>query len=198
MPKKVDHKERRLAFTEAAIEVIAERGLDALRLVDVARAAGVTTGSLTHYFNDKDQLVAAALDHVIAESIRQIAETQGDLIATLAVFLPLEGRSQRAARVWLAFFGRSIGNETLTEVHRHYYEEFHRTLVDRLRLSEPQIAPENRAPVADIIIALIDGILVRATLDPAGWPADRQMEHMRLALAPLLARPVEREKETTS
>ncbi|MBD3668977.1 MAG: TetR family transcriptional regulator, partial [Kangiella sp.] len=58
MPKKVDHKERRRAFTEAAIEVIAERGLDALRLVDVARAAGVTTGSLTHYFNDKDQSVA--------------------------------------------------------------------------------------------------------------------------------------------
>ena len=87
MPKKVDPIERRKLFAEAAISVIAEKGLENLRLVDIAREAGLTTGSLTHYFNDKDQVVAAALDHVIETALAQANSTEDGLIPALLAVL---------------------------------------------------------------------------------------------------------------
>src|SRR5690606_7429774 len=64
MPKKIDHDERRRDIARAAIAVIGEQGIDNTRLVDVARAANATTGTITHYFEDKDAVLLAALDQV--------------------------------------------------------------------------------------------------------------------------------------
>ena len=180
MPKKVNPIERRKLFAEAAISVIAEKGLENLRLVDIAREAGLTTGSLTHYFNDKDQVVAAALDHVIETALAQANSTEDGLIPALLAFLPLDRDGHAAARVWLAFFSQSIGRPSLSCMHRQYYEEFVEALV-RILSSIPALkshTPDALTMTANLLIALVDGILVRATLDPQGWPPARQVEHL--------------------
>ncbi len=186
MPKKVDHRERRHAFAQAAIKIIGTQGLDAVRLVDVAREAGVTTGSLTHYFNDKDQLIAAALEEVIARAHRQGKRVEGSSILDVtSAFLPLDEEGQLAARVWLAFFAQALSSDTLAQIHRQYYDEFQTNLVERL--SAVGNAPEEQLTMlADAIIAIVDGILVRATLDPDGWPARKQLDHLSLMLRSLL------------
>ncbi|HAH08970.1 MAG TPA: TetR family transcriptional regulator, partial [Alphaproteobacteria bacterium] len=48
MPKQVDHELQRQSISQAALSVIAAQGLEAARLRDVAEAAGVTTGAVTH------------------------------------------------------------------------------------------------------------------------------------------------------
>lgn len=186
MPKKVDHTERRQAFAQAAIEVIGKQGLDAVRLVDVARVAGVTTGSLTHYFNDKDQLIAAALEEVIAQAHRRGNEDAGSLFEAAAAFLPLDESGQLAARVWLAFFDQALTSDTLADIHRQYYDEFQASLVDRL-MKESDAPKDRLIMLADAIIAIVDGLLVRATLDPNGWPAQKQLDHLNLMLRSLLS-----------
>ena len=40
--------------------------------------------------------------------------------------------------------------------------------------------------LADAIIAMVDGLLVRATMDPEGWPARKQFEHQDVMLRSLL------------
>lgn len=196
MPKKVDPTERRKTFTLSAIDVIAEKGLEAVRLKDIAKASGVTTGSLTHYFNDKDQVIAAALDEVVTSALHQANRPGIPLIDMLAAFLPLDAKSQKAARVWLAYFGRAIGNPTLSDMHRQYYAEFQSQLIERLK-REPTIPAERRALVADAAIAIVDGLLVRATLDPENWPAEKQLDHLKLLLAPLLKEPLPQQSEIT-
>jgi len=185
MPKRVDHTERRRAFANAAIEVIGTRGLDAVRLVDVARVAGATTGSLTHYFNDKDQLIAAALEEVIAQASKRGEQSSGGILEMVATFLPIDEEGQLAARVWLAFFDRALTSDTLTAIHRQYYNEFQESLVERLSL-EITAPRERLTMLADAIIAIVDGLLVRATLDPEGWPAHKQLDHLDLMLRSLL------------
>ena len=55
------------------------------------------------------------------------------------------------------------------------------------RLSASGNAPEEQLTMlADAIIAIVDGILVRATLDPDGWPARKQLDHLSLMLRSLL------------
>ncbi len=185
MPKKVDHTERRRTFANAAIEVIGTQGLDAVRLTDVARVAGATTGSLTHYFNDKDQLIAAALEEVISQASQRGARASGSILEMVSSFLPLDEEGQLASRVWLAFFDRALTSDTLAAIHRQYYDEFQSSLIERLSL-ESSAPREQLAMLADAIIAIVDGLLVRATLDPEGWPARKQIDHLDLMLRSLL------------
>jgi len=49
----------------AAVEEIAERGFERARLVDIAKRAGVTVGSIYTWYRDKTDLFTAALDHAI-------------------------------------------------------------------------------------------------------------------------------------
>jgi AcrR family transcriptional regulator len=52
---------RRLQALEAAVEVIAERGLGDTRVADIARRAGLSPGLLLYYFKSKDDLLTEAL-----------------------------------------------------------------------------------------------------------------------------------------
>lgn len=187
MPKKVDHTERRKTFAEAAIAVIAEKGLENLRLIDVARKAGTTTGSLTHYFDDKDQVIAAALDYVVEAALKAERDPNNTLVMRLATFLPLDEEGRAASRVWLAFFSQSLGRPTLSDMHCQYYEEFVERLVGHLS-KDPALrncSAEAREMKANLLITLVDGLLVRATLDPRNWPAKRQLEHLEAGVAAL-------------
>ena len=62
---------------DAAVDVLAQHGYAGFRTADVAIAAGVSRGALTHHYPTKDELVLAALEHVFrkaAERGRQRAD----------------------------------------------------------------------------------------------------------------------------
>ena len=62
MPKIVDHGERRAELSAVAAQVIAARGLEAATIREIAQASGYSKGVVEHYFDDKEQLISAALD----------------------------------------------------------------------------------------------------------------------------------------
>lgn len=55
---------RRRALTEAAFDLIAERGVGGLRIRDVAAQVGVNNATLHYYFPTKEQLIAAVIEFV--------------------------------------------------------------------------------------------------------------------------------------
>ncbi|HEU4539389.1 MAG TPA: TetR/AcrR family transcriptional regulator [Polyangiaceae bacterium] len=57
-------EQRRLDLLEAAYEVVAEKGLEGLRTRDVAARAGVNVSTLHYYFDTKEALLVALVDHV--------------------------------------------------------------------------------------------------------------------------------------
>lgn len=188
MPKIVDHAEQRRNIAAAAADVIDVAGLDGLRLRDVAARADVTTGAVTHYFDGKDALLAATMDLIVARILeKQKAPTGGTvdgLVGLAAEFLPLDAQSRRDWRAWLAFWGRAIHDETLRAKHRAYYEVITGSLADTLAPRGRRAGKPQRA-LADAIVAAIDGIGTRATLEPEDWPPKRQRETLKLLLAPL-------------
>src|ERR671918_1114444 len=54
---------RRLEILEAAMDVIADRGLCETRVADVARRAGTSAALILYYFDSKDRLLTEALTH---------------------------------------------------------------------------------------------------------------------------------------
>src|SRR5207247_9193495 len=117
MPKLVDAVAQRRAIAGAAISVIDDVALDGARLRDVARAANVTTGAVTHYFDGKDAVVKAALEEVVRRILakQERARTKRmdvrTFISQACSYLPLDADGRQEWRVWLAFWGRAIADD---------------------------------------------------------------------------------------
>ena len=62
MPRIVDSEERRSELGAAAARVIARSGIAGATMREVAAEAGWTTGALTHYFADKQELLRFTLE----------------------------------------------------------------------------------------------------------------------------------------
>jgi AcrR family transcriptional regulator len=59
---------------KAAIEEIASMGFERARLVDIAKRADMTAGSVYTWFENKEDLFQAALQHVLTEQLKKNAE----------------------------------------------------------------------------------------------------------------------------
>ncbi|WP_432491553.1 TetR/AcrR family transcriptional regulator [Kineococcus auxinigenes] len=123
MPRLVDHAERRQRIIEAAWHLIADRGLEAATMREIARAAGYANGALTHYFADKEALLRAVYQHVYAATNDRAAEAVEGLrgVDALRAFcrqvLPLEELTLDEARAVLAVWGRLPADEDLAVLH---------------------------------------------------------------------------------
>lgn len=184
----VDHDAQRRAIASAAIDAIDEAGLDGARLKDVAAAAQVTTGAVTHYFDGKDAVLMAAHEEIMRRILdRQSDPLRGDLGEIAAAFLPLDDASRREWRVWLAFCGRAVVNEDLRARHKAYYRAIVERVAERLVAAQRHRVSMARARrQADAVIAAIDGVGFRATLEPEDWPPARQRAVLRMLLEPAL------------
>lgn len=191
MPKKVNHENRRLQLAAAAVEVIARVGIDKLRLTDVAKQVGATTGLVTHYIGDKDAVLVAALDYVAGEMLNH--EMKGtsisDLWLLLFDILPTDKNRRNHWKVWLAFWSRAANNAELANIHQRYNNQFRRSLLkifSQQALVNPTLSAKE---VADAICTTVDGIAANATIEPLNWPATKQKKQLSLMLTPLLGPP---------
>jgi len=189
MPRVVDHDQRRRELALAACDVIARAGLEGATLRDVARQAGCTTGRVSHYFADKQQLLLAALEtatQAVEDRIlhRALADP-GDLRGILTESLPLDEPRRIEWRIWIAFWGAAIGDPDLHREHRGRYDTWRDALVTVLAQTPVPVAA--RADTAETLMIAVDGIGVHATFDVAHWPPHRQLAHLDQALATALA-----------
>jgi AcrR family transcriptional regulator len=183
MPKVVDHDERRTEIVQAAGRLIARHGLMAATVRGIAAEAGYSSGVIDHYFADKDDLLLQAL----AASHRRISGrfdevTRGlrglDAVrALLADNLPTDATRCDETRLEVQFWARSLGDEALMAVQRQEMAGFRRQV--RRHLDEAVADGETAAAVdaddaLERLLALMDGLSVRAVLEPARLTAERQ------------------------
>jgi DNA-binding transcriptional regulator YbjK len=81
---------RRDRIAAAAIDVVAERGVEGLTHRAVAAKADVPLGSTTYHFADRDDLLGAALERAAAENVAELrawgetVDSRADLAAAVA------------------------------------------------------------------------------------------------------------------
>jgi TetR/AcrR family transcriptional repressor of bet genes len=195
MPKLVDHDERRAEIAAAAADAIDRHGLDRVRLVDVARIASCTTGAVSHYFPDKDAVLAAALEHVLSHLTQQAPRSQpwpldpdpvDSMLAVLGEVLPIDEARQRDWRVWIAFCGRAVSTPALATLHRDFYADIQQALANVLGDTGIAGSAADAQQLAVSMVAALDGLGLRATLEPDEWPVERLRSTLSFQLAPLL------------
>jgi len=110
MPKKVDHELRREDVGRAAYLVIAEKGLAAATLREVARKAGMSSALMVHYIKSKDQLLLAAHEYsakLVRRRMQAIEKKHQGLEAFRRIVwesLPHDKERRGIFKLWLGFW----------------------------------------------------------------------------------------------
>src|SRR4051794_41751968 len=119
MPVFVDHEERRRQVVAVASRLIAEAGLDAVTVRDVANAAGCSTAIVSHYFHNKKELLfltyEASIQRATGRSERALGADPGDLRAYLAEIMPLDEERLIEWKIWVAFWARAVSDPEIAE-----------------------------------------------------------------------------------
>lgn len=196
--KTMSYSDRRLEVTEAAWRVIIREGLDRTSMRAIAQELGSSTGVVTHYFRDKDELTLFALERVfenLFEDMKTCAEgRQGTDRLEQMIFaaLPFETTGIPGWQVWVAFLGYAIGREKLIEEHQKRYELLRQIICQEL--AELQAAKLIRADLdltleANALIAIVDGIGTGVVINPEQFSSDQQKYLVQRHIKTLLATP---------
>jgi AcrR family transcriptional regulator len=170
-----DTRERIL---EAACELIAEEGIDDVRIARVAMRAGASTALVHHYFSTREELLEQALIHSFeaAGDERFVddsteATATGRLAAAIRDCLPLPGPQEREWVLWVELWLRAVREPQLRAVAAELYRRYREWLAAAIRagVESGEFKPELEVDeLADLAMALLDGGGVRALIeDPA-------------------------------
>lgn len=171
MPKVVDHEQRRRELVAATWAVVAAEGIEAATVRRIAEEAGCTTGRITHYFADKEEVLVAALRQVHRAAGKRMLAAIGErsgleaLRAVLAEALPLDQERVLEWRVWLAFWGSAATSTSLQAEQHQRYREW-RGLLKRVLATARLSAGIDLDRLVDQIVALVDGFGLQGVLDP--------------------------------
>ncbi|MDQ1059492.1 AcrR family transcriptional regulator [Arthrobacter globiformis] len=187
MPKIVDAAQRRQEIVGAVCRIIATDGLERASLREVAEEAGLAVGSVRHYFDSSDDLLAysfaAVSDRLLARLHTALTglgpaadepDTSGAVLTLLGEFLPLDEERALDACAWLAFRNAArIRPFLAAEADRS-----HRAVAAVVGQVITRLLHEDHATGADAgpqlvtaaehLLATLDGLAMHALLQP-GW-----------------------------
>ncbi|MDG4667186.1 TetR/AcrR family transcriptional regulator [Mycobacterium sp. 236(2023)] len=191
MPKIVDHDERREEILSAAIRVIDTVGLESTTTRAIAHESGYSNGVLSHYFQDKDDILQSILVKTHREFMDRVSDSMrgkdafGRLWAMLMQNLPLDDERRVETLMEITFWPRALSNPVLREFQREAASELLgmlRGLITDVRAAGGLDSDLTDADIAELLISVIDGMSVHAELFPKRLSSTYQKSLMRAQL----------------
>jgi TetR/AcrR family transcriptional repressor of bet genes len=167
---------RRREIARALIRVLAAHGQAGVTVGAVAAEAGVAPGLVHHYFVDKQELYAVAMDTLVDEFRRRAAERGGSdaLSAYADAALALDSNADLvAARAWVGLFAEALSDPAL-------FQKLRRVLDAEVAAIQRRSGDAFSTDVASSVLSFVVGALVFGAFAPrraAGFaaPALRRM-----------------------
>lgn len=175
MPKLGMEPIRRAALVEATIAEIGAAGSLDVTVSAIARRAGVSSALAHHYFGNKEQIFAAAMEQILrdfgAEVRRALSLARTPLGRAEAIIHASFAAScfdPATVSAWMSFYAQAQTNPRALRLLHIYQRRLRSNLASALRgLSGDPLGD------AEMLAALIDGLYIRAALtapdaDPQG------------------------------
>ena len=186
--------ERRAAIIDAAVQIIATRGLAAVTHRAVAREAKVPLAATTYYFASKEEILREALESLSAAEVQRLGKLAEEIAALgsreaagVALAKALVPDPDQGPRAWLAQFEiylEAARNPALRPAVEQRRQAFVKLAVTALRAAGAP-DPEGRAELG---VAGLNGILFNRVRELGEDPQQEMLD--RLAqLFELLLRP---------
>jgi AcrR family transcriptional regulator len=180
-PTNPRQQQRREELAAAVWRVLDGAGFAGLSMRAVAAEMGASTGVVTHYFAGKRDLTTFALellaDHSAARTRRNAGPGLPALRAALLDMLPLDAQSRTANRIWISSWDAALADAGHAADHAQRYRASRSRVRDLVAAAvEDEGQDEGRVDErAEVLHAAVLGLAVQAVLDPAGYPAERQV-----------------------
>ncbi len=183
---------------EAACEIIAEEGIDEVRIARVATRARASSGLVHHYFSTREELLEKALVHSFERAgddrfgdagESAPASAAASLGLAIRECLPFPGQSEREWVLWVELWLRAVREPALRPVAAALYERYRKWLRAMVRAgfeSGEFTLTEDAAKIADIAMAMLDGAGIRAMLADPAMDVEAARDLVAGTLAPLL------------
>lgn len=141
MPKIVDYAAQKQMIGEAAWRVIQREGVENASVRKIAKEAGISSGTLQHYFKTQPQLLEFTMKLVVERVEQRFAVLNEQIIEitlcsaidVLLNFVPVNEEQELEAEVWLALTVKALHDPTLHEISKQTYQSIYETLLAMLQ-----------------------------------------------------------------
>ncbi|PBC95961.1 TetR family transcriptional regulator [Streptomyces sp. Ag82_O1-15] len=172
----------------AAMDMIAERGLEKLTMAALGREVGMSSGHLLYYFHSKDELLLQTLEwsegRLGAERGRLLAArgtARERLDAYVDLYVP-DGHRDPHWTLWLEVWNRSQNADDAARERQVAIESaWHRDLVALIAegVSRGEFRPVDPDRCAARLRALLDGFSIHVAIGLRGTDRERILRHVR-------------------
>lgn len=200
MPRTADpdvQARRRAQLASATLEIVRRDGIDAVSVRNVAAEAGLSMGSLRHYFATQSELLAFALGEVERRIRERLAALDGSrsprevLEQVLSLLVPISPQSLLEHEIWLAFVGKARNEPALAALNERVYDQVRELIRNHVREVlrsdggdvEPAVSDVDLA--TELTYALVDGLVLHAVMRPGEWPPERIRAALRRHISTL-------------
>ena len=193
MPKVGMQPIRRQQLIQATLTAVDQVGMGDASIALIAKLAGVSNGIISHYFQDKNGLIAATMRHLMNALIINVAERRQALTddsPRTHIKVIIEGNFDAsqvngpAMKTWLAFWATSMHSPALHRLQRINDHRLYSNLCCQFRRV---LTLDDARTAARGLAALIDGLWLRGALSGDAFDTEQAQqiafEYMDLQLA---------------
>ena len=177
-------EERRAQILEAALSCFARKGFHAATMDDLARAAGLSKGSLYWHFPSKEDVFLALFEDFSASLLEEwdalVASGHDTLDALEQVTVGSLERigGPEGLGAWVEFFAHPQARQRFAAVYREWRARLEVSL--RRGMQAGRLRSQPAAALAASLTAAAEGLMLQAMVDEAfdlraHWPATQEM-----------------------
>ena len=160
---------------EAACDVIAQQGIDDVRIARIATLAGVSPPLVHYHFATREALLGEALEHSF-ELLGDLRTTHADdegwsagrrLAWMIDQSLPFPGMGDREWGLWLELWRQAARRAELRAVAARLYERYEDWFAEVVEdgIAAGEFVADDPQAVAQRLVAAIDGVGLRVLVD---------------------------------
>lgn len=199
----LDHHQRRADLAHAVWRIAGRDGVRAASVRAVAREAGLSMGSVRHFFTTHEELLQFAMREVIdkigqrvaAGAAARIADAHSGkvveaVLALLEEMLPLDEERATEARIYAAFTAETATDPGFAEIRQEaedgLWQQCHHAVTSLAELNH--LDPTRNIEVeTERLWALLDGLTAHLLANPTRTPPERALAVLRTHLTDLRA-----------
>jgi len=178
---RLDHV-RRPALLAAAAAVIRERGLENVRVSDVAERADTSAASVLYYFASKAELLKEALTSAEEDYYEELdgdlagLDSARDRLVRIVAGGAADGDYDSA--LWMELWARALRDPDLAATRAELDDRWRRTIAEVVAYGQDrgEFGPADPETFALVLGALLDGLAVQIALNDSQVTAGRARE----------------------
>ena len=192
-------KEEKLEhLLDMAFRCLSRHGFGGTTMERMAKEAGVSKGTLTYYFKNKEDITCRIASHVAAGFFGEVRQALQELND------PKERLNRAIELLWTGYMGQpelitgyydlwaeSFFHPALKEQVIAIYTDFRRIFLDELVRLSAEAGPDGKRLLSDAILiaGVVDGVAIQFFLEPELTDWDRVLARLKKIVSTMLDSP---------